>query len=389
MQLVYNREESPPGWKKSIFLAGPTPRSAKVRSWRLEALRLLEEYGYDGVVFVPENRNGIPDKDFDYQEQVDWEHRNLNRADCILFWVPRDLRKLPGFTTNVEFGLWANSGKVVFGSPPNAQKNRYLKLISEKLCIPQADSLRKAIEQSLKFLGDGVWRQNGERDVPLYIWRTTSFQAWYQAQKNAGNRLDGAEVSWVFRIGLQKDRVYCWAMKVNVYVAKENRNKTNEIVIARPDIFTVVLYRREREVLKSQVVLIREFRSPASTKDGFIWEIPGGSSWTNTNPQLIAVQEVREETGLEIGADRLQSHRARQLAGTFSVHKAHLFSAALRDEELKFLERQFGIPRGDLKKETGERTYVEIKTVEEIISERLVDWSNIGMIMSVICEENL
>ena len=32
----------------------------------------------------------------------------------------------------------------------------------------------------------------------------------------------------------------------------------------------------------------------------------------------------------------------------------------------------------------GERTFIEIKTLEEIISDELLDWSNIGMILSVL-----
>jgi hypothetical protein len=31
-------------------------------------------------------------------------------AAAILFWIPRGLRTLPGFTTNVEFGLDVTTG---------------------------------------------------------------------------------------------------------------------------------------------------------------------------------------------------------------------------------------------------------------------------------------
>ncbi len=39
---------------------------------------------------------------------------------------------MPAFTTNVEFGLYLNSGKIVYGRPDNAPKNRYLDYIYEK-----------------------------------------------------------------------------------------------------------------------------------------------------------------------------------------------------------------------------------------------------------------
>lgn len=46
--------------KKSIFLAGPTPREEKVASWRVAAVKKLEELGFDGVVFVPEHSAWVP-----------------------------------------------------------------------------------------------------------------------------------------------------------------------------------------------------------------------------------------------------------------------------------------------------------------------------------------
>ena len=77
----------------------------------------------------------------------------------------------------------------------------------------------------------------------------------------------------------------------------------------------------------------------------------------------------------------------RQLAGTILAHKAHLFSAELTDEELTWLETQKGIPHGaDLDNPTGERAYTEIKTLGEILSENLVDWSNVGMICEALQE---
>jgi hypothetical protein len=41
----------------SLFLAGPTPRSAEVASWRPGALHILSELGFGGSVLVPERRD--------------------------------------------------------------------------------------------------------------------------------------------------------------------------------------------------------------------------------------------------------------------------------------------------------------------------------------------
>jgi len=390
METVYSREMFPLAWKKSIFLAGPTPRKAEVKSWRSEALRILKIFGYDGVVFVPEDRGGGIYENFDHREQVEWEHRALNAADCILFWVPRDLNTLPGFTTNVEFGLYAHLGKSVLGYPLDAEKMKYLHLVAEKNDIPIANTLRETIEKTLSLLGSGEMRVGGEREIPLRVWRTSSFQNWYTAQKQAGNRIDGAVLKWIHRVGPNREHIFAWAIHVNVYIASEGRNKINEIALSRIDISSVVIYKRESRILDSKVVLVREFRTPASTPDGFIWEVPGGSSpKPKQNPYNVASEEVYEETGRSFDPSRFEFHGARQLAGTFTAHKSHLFSVKITEEELNWFISQKGIVHGaDLDNPTGEKTYIEVKTVKELLSEKLLDWSNIGMILAVLTEKN-
>lgn len=110
--------------KKSIFLAGPTPRGKEVASWRVEAVKKLEELGFDGVVFVPEYSTWIPKEN--YVDQANWEREALTEATVILFWIPRSLPDMPGFSTNVEFGYWMHSKKVIYGRPDGAPKTRYL-----------------------------------------------------------------------------------------------------------------------------------------------------------------------------------------------------------------------------------------------------------------------
>ena len=117
----------PPNYQASdtsIFLAGPTPRSPNVKSWRVEMLQQLEKRGFTGTVFVPEPEDG--EWSTDYIDQVDWELYHLAISTVILFWVPRDLETMPAFTTNVEFGMYIKSGKLIYGRPDDAPKNKYL-----------------------------------------------------------------------------------------------------------------------------------------------------------------------------------------------------------------------------------------------------------------------
>ncbi len=143
MKVIYAGD---PGLEpKSVFLAGPTPRDALTPSWRPEALRLLNDLGFDGAVYVPEPQGGVMGKWPSYDDQCEWEQVHLDHATCILFWVPRDLVTMPAFTTNIEFGLYARSGRVVLGLPEGAPGNRYMAFCANKWAIPVYRTLRDTL----------------------------------------------------------------------------------------------------------------------------------------------------------------------------------------------------------------------------------------------------
>lgn len=396
MEIVYTGEDMPEKFSKSIFLAGPSLRPEQedeMESWRKAALDILRDKGFDGVVFCPENKDGKFHEDFDYEDQVSWEEKYLNVADCIVFWVPRNLDlddkgnpKLPAFTTNVEFGAWADSGKIVFGAPPEAPKNDYLKHYAKQYNAPVGSSLTETLEDALAKLNDGAERTGGERYVPLFIWNQPSFQSWYKAQTGAGNRLEEAKLLFNFRPRF-KDFVFLWILHVKVYVSSEDRVKDNEFVMARPDISSVCLYHKVSTGFPAawkdiEIVLVREFRSPASTENGFVLELPGGSSLKESNPEEVAAEEVHEEMGLYIEPARLHSYGSRQLAATFSAHKSNLFAAEITADEIEWLKSQKDIAHG--KEEDSERTFIEIHSISQLINNESVDWTTLGQILSVI-----
>lgn len=133
---------------KSIFLAGPTPRSNDVASWRPEALALLrDKLLFDGTVFVPEAADGKPHNEYDHQ--VSWEWEALNQATIVVFWIPRELATMPAFTTNVEFGFLVASGKLVMGAPPDAKKMGYLRAMADRYHVPMFDSLEGTLAEAV------------------------------------------------------------------------------------------------------------------------------------------------------------------------------------------------------------------------------------------------
>ncbi|MFE7675792.1 nucleoside 2-deoxyribosyltransferase domain-containing protein [Streptomyces albidoflavus] len=141
----------------SVFLAGPTPdKSAPVPSWRPEATRLLGER-WTGqtplTVLSPESRNG--ERADRYETQVDWETDARATASAIMFWIPRDLRTLPGMTTNVEFGLDVSSGRAVLGCPPdcpNPERNRYLIYVASRHGVPVRTTLTDTTAAALTLI---------------------------------------------------------------------------------------------------------------------------------------------------------------------------------------------------------------------------------------------
>jgi nucleoside 2-deoxyribosyltransferase/8-oxo-dGTP pyrophosphatase MutT (NUDIX family) len=380
---IYAREQLPTKMIRSIFLAGPTPRDPEIPSWRPEALQILEELGYDGHVFIPEPQDGQWAKNYD--NQVEWEEEALNQADCILFWVPRDLDTMPAFTTNDEWGYWKETGKVVFGAPENAERVRYQQHYAEKYRVPSAATLRDTLKNAVKMVENGRLRQNGEVKVPLYVWNQPSFQSWLSYQNHAGNVLKDARVLWTFRVGKNLDKMFCWVLHVKVYITSEDRVKENEFVFGRPDISSIVLWHRAPTLEDTRVVLVREFRSPARTHDGFLREPPGGSAklgFPITDPQHTALEELKEETEFVIDRKRLRAQPMRQLFGTLSSVGAFVYSAEITAEELAFFQAQEGKAHGVVA--DSEQTYTEIYTVGELLKNPLTDWASLGMIFSAL-----
>ncbi|MEW1551325.1 nucleoside 2-deoxyribosyltransferase domain-containing protein [Streptomyces tsukubensis] len=168
VRLVMAREPIPAG--PSVFLAGPTPdKRTPVPSWRPAALAALTaQWTGPGplVVLTPESRNGARAER--YEDQVDWETDARAAASAILFWIPRDLRTMPGMTTNVEFGLDVTSGRIVLGAPPdcpNPERNRYLVYVARRHGAPVAETLDDTAAAALALIEQRGARELNESDM--------------------------------------------------------------------------------------------------------------------------------------------------------------------------------------------------------------------------------
>jgi hypothetical protein len=187
-------------------------------------------------------------------------------ADVILFWVPRNNKEHLGLTTNVGWGEWFDSGKVVFGDPPSAPSIRYPQTLADRVSAPRFDTLEETLTEALRLLGGRFCKKGVECAIPLNVWCHPTFQEWYTAQTSAGNELREFELMWNFGVPSRvkdpltsKQKVFCWVAKVHIYIASEDRVKTNEFVFGRTDISTVAMfYLDPREGANDSVLLVRE-----------------------------------------------------------------------------------------------------------------------------------
>ncbi|MGW5505796.1 MULTISPECIES: nucleoside 2-deoxyribosyltransferase domain-containing protein [Streptomyces] len=120
------------------------------------------------TVLTPESRGGVRAER--YEDQVDWETDVRAGATAILFWIPRDMRTMPGMTTNVEFGLDVRTGRAVLGLPancPNPERNRYLAYVARRHGAPMCETLDGTVTRALTLVAADLafCRDSGGRNV--------------------------------------------------------------------------------------------------------------------------------------------------------------------------------------------------------------------------------
>jgi hypothetical protein len=146
MRVIHSDEKITWTADRRIFLAGPTPRSPDVKSWRPEALEILDKLNFDGIVLVPEHKGK-----FDFLDQVEWEWEGLEGCSRIVFWIPRNLETMPAFTTNIEFGSYVRSGRAIYGRPDGCPKNDYLDWLYKKVTkLKPYNDLFKLLREAAK-----------------------------------------------------------------------------------------------------------------------------------------------------------------------------------------------------------------------------------------------
>lgn len=234
----------------------------------------------------------------------------------------------------------------------------------------------------MEMVSEGSDRVGTETFIPLYVWKTKEFQQWYQSQKNVGNELKWATVNYLFKMPKTK-KVFFWVLHAHVYIKAEDRVKEIEFIISRSNMCSAVLYKKDNiDIYNSEVVLIKEFRTPVNNSECMVYEIPGGSYVSEKENIDIIHSEIMEETGLNIDKNKLTFIEERQCMSTLSIHRNYLYCLELTESEMDKVkakkDQTFGV------EEDTELTYVEVFKLKDILNSNLLDWNNIGMILRVL-----
>lgn len=389
MNIIFAGDNFPDYVEKTIFLAGPSPREPSVKDWRNSVVEALEKKGFDGTLYIPIPRKRFfndyeKDEKWTYDDQIEWECLARQRADALLFWIPRSMEgKMPALTTNIEFGEDLRFPNVFYGRPDSAESCRYLDRRMGMLNRPVSDNINDLLDNILQYINDGALRKGSETQVPLYIWKSSNFTSWYNNLKHNANELLEFKLKDVVMIGKNKDIVFYFNAHVSVWVEKEKRYKANENIFSRSNISSIMSYYEDPNTFEKTIVLVKEFRSPVSNNEGFVFELPGGSSFEDISYQENAQTEYFEEVGLMVeDASRFNKISERQLAATFGTHTSHLYSLKLNEDEFTKL-KSLSLEEKPLGMHNDEITYVILVKEKELYKYPL-DYSTIGMIKEVL-----
>lgn len=387
LTTIHAGEPLPQLLRASLLLSGPVDVA---EDWRARAIQYLGQAGYDGIVLVPEPRPQVEHPPSP-ERVAAWQADLLERVDAVLLWLPGAV----GFLAGELIGRLSRSGRLVVGVQPGAgtpDAERVIGLLAGRK-VPLARSLEDAVRMVLPMVLPSSPRRGGERSVPLSLWRSPSFQRWYQSLRRAGHRLEELQVEWTFRSRGVGRPPFLWAVRPRVRIAGEGREYSVEAVIGRPDVSSVVLYKPQPHKGGGRgdtlVVLVREFRAAGRGESGSVRLLPGGSaqraSERETDPTTTAVQEVLEETGLRLLPNQLEPVPlgSRQVASTLSSHVANLFRAELTAEQLVYL-RDIERSKQPLGSGPSERCYLEIRSLTEAAASPDLDWGQLGMLHAAL-----
>lgn len=391
MSICYKLESPSVFFKKSIYLAGPdvqeTDKSKSKdnddnASWKSEAIKILKEEKFtDSVIFMPHNRKAS-DNSANTEKSINWEKKWLNAADAVIFWFP-DNDANHDDISDAELNEYFNTWKIFVGSPAEPtenDKNMYLKMTIEESGGKWYTDLRTLIKDALAFIGEGSTRRGAERKVPINIWNDRTFQKWKDGIEN--NNLNCEITDYTINHAIVDSvtkELFCWIIKPSIHIGKEKRDKNNEVVIGRLAGSIICVYTKDTKLDDTRFVLVKEFRSAVKNKDGYVLELPSGALHEGESIIESSLSELQEETGVVLQDKDFKKVGDRQFAPTLIANTSFVYKIGITSSEMDAIEKEVKDKTFGIQEET-EITYVCIKTWKQILSEKQVDWSTLGIL---------
>jgi 8-oxo-dGTP pyrophosphatase MutT (NUDIX family) len=215
------------------------------------------------------------------------------------------------------------------------------------------------------------------------VYSSRHFQEWYTSLNNAGHQLLNIKsVEWVKRIN---NFPLFIALHIEVNVRGENRIKNNEVVIIRPTTAHCIVWCENNDPALDEIIVVREYRTPVMNPKGFVYELPGGSSFNpNKDMRQVMKDELKEETGLDISLERFELIGGAQSAPTIIANRTILFGIKLSFMEMQYVKQQLNSVHGNFSE--SEITTLKIKHRSDIMDIRNehYGWDIRGMISSAI-----
>ncbi len=154
---------------RSMFLGGPTARGVPRTPWRLQALELLGQLGYGGLVVIPEFFDGqfdvhaplvfergkspVPNVRALSYNVLRWETAGIELCETVLFWMPfgisapDDPGSLPGFTTRAEVSreISRDPSRLVLGMPPQVLAGGHIRFHAHAAGLTVHETLEETV----------------------------------------------------------------------------------------------------------------------------------------------------------------------------------------------------------------------------------------------------
>ncbi|MDR2152830.1 MAG: NUDIX domain-containing protein [Helicobacteraceae bacterium] len=115
---------------------------------------------------------------------------------------------------------------------------------------------------------------------------------------------------------------------LRMFYSEDGVEKSWEMIKAH-DSVAVLIYNRDRNAF----VFVKQFRPAVflRNRDGFTYELCAGILDKDKSEELIAIEEIEEETGYKISCDRLKKITAFYSSVGFAGSRQTLFFAEVRD----------------------------------------------------------